>query len=82
MARGVGDEAVVPVIENRGANLLVAIISLFKAGGVYLPLDPSYPERRLAYMIEDAGVRVLSVPPAEGSLVRRRPRVLTMVAIS
>ena len=32
---------------------------VLKAGGAFLPMDPNYPEQRLAYMIRDAGAIVL-----------------------
>ncbi|MCP4664396.1 MAG: amino acid adenylation domain-containing protein, partial [bacterium] len=38
---------------------VVGFLGILKAGGVYLPLDPSYPEKRLAFMRADAGVAVL-----------------------
>ncbi|MGH8607808.1 MAG: amino acid adenylation domain-containing protein, partial [Gammaproteobacteria bacterium] len=43
---GVGPEVIVAVLDERGIDLLVAILAILKAGGVYLPLDPSHPEAR------------------------------------
>jgi amino acid adenylation domain-containing protein len=37
----------------------VALLGILKAGGAYLPLDPTYPESRLAFMVADAGAEVL-----------------------
>ncbi|MEM7349874.1 MAG: amino acid adenylation domain-containing protein [Acidobacteriota bacterium] len=58
---GVGrsTETVVGICLERKPELLVAILAVFKAGGVYLPLDPSYPRQRLRLMLDDAGVAVL-----------------------
>lgn len=39
--------------------MLVGILGILKAGGAYLPLDPSYPQQRLAFMLEDALISVL-----------------------
>jgi amino acid adenylation domain-containing protein len=58
-ARGVGPEVLVGIRIERGAGALVAILAVLEAGGGYLPLDPAYPEERLAYMIADAGVRLV-----------------------
>jgi amino acid adenylation domain-containing protein/non-ribosomal peptide synthase protein (TIGR01720 family) len=44
---------------ERGPELIVALLGVLKAGGVYLPLDPTYPDERLAYMLADAEVRIL-----------------------
>ncbi|HEX6910409.1 MAG TPA: amino acid adenylation domain-containing protein, partial [Longimicrobium sp.] len=55
---GVGPEARVAVCLEWGPELVVALLATLKAGGVYVPLDPSLPAERLAYMIEDAGAAV------------------------
>jgi amino acid adenylation domain-containing protein len=58
-ARGVGPETVVAIRMQRGPGALVAILAVLEAGGAYLPLDPAYPEERLAFMAADAGVRLV-----------------------
>ncbi|WP_285761097.1 non-ribosomal peptide synthetase [Nocardiopsis ansamitocini] len=67
--RGVRRGMFVGVCLERGAELVVALLGITRAGGAYLPLDPDYPARRLAFMIEDSGVRtVLTVPGLAGRL--------------
>lgn len=44
----------VGIMMDRSEHLVIALLACFKAAAVYVPLDPTYPERRLAYMIEDA----------------------------
>src|SRR6185295_7961620 len=61
---GVGAERAVGVAVERSPELLVALLAVLKAGGVYVPLDPSYPAERLAYILEDAGAAVLLTTPA------------------
>jgi amino acid adenylation domain-containing protein/non-ribosomal peptide synthase protein (TIGR01720 family) len=58
-ALGVGPDVLVAVCLERSPELLVAILATLKAGGAYLPLDPTYPLERLAFMIEDAQAPVL-----------------------
>ncbi|MBB4635033.1 non-ribosomal peptide synthetase [Longimicrobium terrae] len=57
--RGVGPESRVGVLLERGAELIVSLLAILKAGGCYVPLDPAYPAERLGLMLADAGVRVL-----------------------
>ncbi len=56
---GVGPETPVGVLMERSVEMIVGILGVLKAGGVYAPLDPSYPPERLSFMIEDAQVSVL-----------------------
>jgi amino acid adenylation domain-containing protein len=57
--RGVTRDAAVGVYLDRHPRMLEAILGVLEAGGGYLPLDPAFPRERLAFMIEDASVRVL-----------------------
>ncbi|RKH35463.1 amino acid adenylation domain-containing protein [Corallococcus praedator] len=57
--QGVGPECIVGFCADRSAELVVGLLGILKAGGAYLPLDPSYPEARLALMLEDSGASVV-----------------------
>ncbi|MFI6664257.1 amino acid adenylation domain-containing protein, partial [Streptomyces sp. NPDC050481] len=51
---GVGPESRVAVALERGVDLVVALLGVVKAGGVYVPLDPAYPAERIGYTLTDA----------------------------
>ncbi|BBN81239.1 hypothetical protein PA25_12240 [Pseudoalteromonas sp. A25] len=51
---GVKPGSLVGICLERSVDMVIAILATMKAGGVYVPLDPHYPETRLRYMIEDA----------------------------
>ncbi len=57
--QGVGAESRVGVCLDRGVDLLVSLLGILKAGGAYVPLDPHAPSERLAFLVQDAGVRLV-----------------------
>src|SRR5581483_11594148 len=58
-ACGVGPDVVVGLLVERSLDMVVGLLGILKAGGAYLPLDPSFPPERLAYMVEHSKTRVL-----------------------
>jgi amino acid adenylation domain-containing protein len=56
---GVGPGTLVGLLVERSLDMIVALLAVLKAGGVYVPLDPSFPQDRLAYMVSDSGMTVL-----------------------
>ncbi len=53
-ALGVGAESRVGLLVSRSADLVAAILGIWKAGGAYVALDPGLPLERLSFMVEDA----------------------------
>ena len=74
-ARGAGPEALVGLLVERSMETVVGILGILKAGAAYLPLDPAYPDDRLAWMLEDSGARlvVTAGDAARSAAVRHRP---------
>ncbi|WP_103352755.1 non-ribosomal peptide synthetase [Amycolatopsis sp. CA-128772] len=65
-ARATGDRPVVALVLPRGADLVVAMLAAWKAGFVYSPLDPAYPEGRIRFILEDLGAcAVVTDSPAD-----------------
>lgn len=44
---------------GRGVNMIIGILAILKTGAAYLPLDSSYPEERLEYMVNDAQIQLI-----------------------
>ncbi|MFF4808227.1 non-ribosomal peptide synthase/polyketide synthase [Micromonospora chersina] len=61
VAAGVRPETPVAVVMERSAELIVALLAVLKAGGVYLPLDAAWPAARMRTVAADAGARVVLV---------------------
>jgi amino acid adenylation domain-containing protein len=56
---GTEPEVLVGLCVERSVEMIVGLLGILKAGGTYVPLDPSYPAERLAYIVSDARVSVL-----------------------
>ncbi|HEX3530471.1 MAG TPA: amino acid adenylation domain-containing protein, partial [Thermoanaerobaculia bacterium] len=59
IALGAGPDVPVGVHAGRSPELVTGALAALWAGGAYLPLDPSYPEERLAHMVRASGMPVL-----------------------
>src|SRR5205807_5890652 len=59
LALGAGPDTLVACCLERSLDLVVALLGVLKAGAAYVPLDPSYPPDRLAFMLADCRAPVL-----------------------
>jgi amino acid adenylation domain-containing protein len=55
LARGLQREGVVAVVAERDLDWMAAVLAVFKAGGVYLPIEPHFPADRIATTLSRAG---------------------------
>ncbi|PZQ57668.1 MAG: monooxygenase [Novosphingobium pentaromativorans] len=75
--RGVGPEVLVGLHLARSVEMLACLVAVHKAGGGYVPLDPAYPEDRIAHMVSDSGMRlILSEEDLRGGLPDGEAEVL------
>ncbi|MGZ5968071.1 MAG: aminotransferase class III-fold pyridoxal phosphate-dependent enzyme, partial [Polyangiales bacterium] len=72
-ARGVGAGDLVGLMVDRDEHLLVSLLGALDAGAGYLPLDPSFPADRLAFMIDDAKVKVVATTESVAARVPLDP---------
>ena len=75
---GAAPNTIVGIYLDRSIDLIVAQLAVLKAGAAYLPLDPSYPAARIAFMANDAGAIavVTDTPSAASEAIRGLPAVL------
>ncbi len=59
--KGVGNDWVVGMMVERSVELVVSMLAIMKAGGAYLPIDPTYPGDRRKYMLADSDARLILV---------------------
>ncbi|WP_203863775.1 AMP-binding protein, partial [Planobispora rosea] len=75
---GVGPERCVALLLPRSVELVVAVLGVVQAGGVYVPIDPAYPAERVGFMVEDAAPMVVVTVPG---LRERAPAGLPVVVL-
>lgn len=56
---GIKPEILVGICVERSLEMLISLLAILKAGAAYVPLDPAYPQGRIAYILEDAKISVL-----------------------
>ncbi|MBD0371761.1 MAG: amino acid adenylation domain-containing protein [Pyrinomonadaceae bacterium] len=79
LALDVKPETLCAVHMERSTDMLVGILGIIKAGGAYLPLDPSYPQKRLSFMLADARpALLLTEKRLAGSLPEHDARVVVV----
>ena len=62
-------------LEN-SPNMVLCIMAVFKAGGIFIPLDPYYPEERLRYVIEKTRIRFVIVDEERKT---RKPQLAELI---
>nr|WP_237175720.1 non-ribosomal peptide synthetase [Paenibacillus xylanexedens] len=60
--KGAVKGTVIGIMTNRSIEMIIGILGILKTGGVYLPIDPSYPQERIEYMVENSSARMLLTP--------------------
>lgn len=56
---GVTSSMRIGVCMEKSLELIVSLLTIFKLGAVYVPMDPHYPKERLEYMVRDSGIKLL-----------------------
>ncbi|MDD1015718.1 non-ribosomal peptide synthetase [Pseudomonas rubra] len=75
---GIGVDSLVGIAVERSVEMVVGLLAILKAGAAYVPFDPDYPAERLAYMIEDSGVRLVLT---QAALTQRLPLQAVQVLV-
>ncbi|MCV7281308.1 non-ribosomal peptide synthetase [Mycolicibacterium flavescens] len=65
--QGIGSEDRVAVMLDRSPELVITALGVIKAGAVYLPVDPTYPEDRLTFILSDSDPKLVVREPISGT---------------
>ncbi len=57
--KGIKQNEIIGIMIEGGAEMLIGILGILKAGAAYLPIDPKYPRDRIDYMLKDSKTAVL-----------------------
>ncbi|MEO7533477.1 MAG: amino acid adenylation domain-containing protein, partial [Ferruginibacter sp.] len=71
--KGVKEEVLVPICIERGTQMIIGILGILKAGGVYVPIDPEYPQERISYMLEDTAATIMIASKYSRSKIQDHP---------
>ena len=84
LARGLRREGVVAVVTERNLDWMAAVLAIFKAGGVYLPIEPHFPADRIAVTLSRAGCELVLTEPGStatlGQALDSLPGLQTLLA--
>ncbi|MFF9481593.1 amino acid adenylation domain-containing protein [Streptomyces sp. NPDC014733] len=67
LEQGLTREGVVAVVSERSLDWMAAVLAVFKAGGVYLPVEPHFPPDRIAAMLTRAGCALALTEPGSAT---------------
>jgi amino acid adenylation domain-containing protein len=86
LARGLRREGVVAVVTERTLDWVAAVLAVFKAGGVYLPIEPHFPAGRIGAMLSRAGCELVLTEPGSTATLDQaldsRPGVQVLLTAS
>lgn len=71
--QGIGAEMPVGLSMQRSVDMLVGLLGILKAGGVYLPLDPDYPAERISFMLAQTQAKVVLTQQNIAEALRQQP---------
>ncbi|MDH6521544.1 amino acid adenylation domain-containing protein [Streptomyces sp. SAI-135] len=72
---GVGPESTVGVVLDRGIDLVVALLGVWKAGAAFVPVDPEYPAERTTFMLTDSAAACVLTSNVYASRITGLPSI-------
>lgn len=79
--QGVNRQTMVGLLQTHSTELIISILAVLKAGGAYLPIDPTYPPERINYIVEDSKCLILLTNFALDKAVKFDKKILNVKEI-
>ena len=79
---GIGQEILVPVCFKKSMYTIIAMVAILRAGGAFIPLDPSHPKDRLKAIIQKANAKIIVASPDTACLFEDTSAVVISVSPS
>ncbi len=78
VSQGVTDNKTVAILLNRSISMIIAILSVVKAGATYIPIDISYPEKRVKYILENSNAQVVLTNDKSGEISSFEQKIINV----
>ncbi|REC50204.1 non-ribosomal peptide synthetase family protein [Chryseobacterium pennipullorum] len=75
LSKGIKEGKFVPVWFDRSLEWVIAILGVLKTGAAYVPVDPTYPAKRVEYIVSDTGASVILTNNRLGGILKRNDHV-------
>lgn len=59
LSKGVQPETLVPICIERSVEMIVGILGILKSGAAYVPIDPTHPEERIGFILQDTKAKIV-----------------------
>ncbi|HVI46388.1 MAG TPA: amino acid adenylation domain-containing protein [Chitinophaga sp.] len=79
--QGVKENTLVPLCFDRSPELIISILAILKTGAAYVPLDPSYPAERIAFMLEDTAANVVVTTTVHEAALQAAAPAATFICV-
>lgn len=76
--KGIKNDSIVGIMQERSAEVLVAILAVLKAGGAYIPIDPNYPNDRIEYMLKDSNAEILLTDEKQLQRIKTNKKIINI----
>ncbi len=66
---GAGPDKIIGILLDKSVDLMAAVLGVLKSGAAYLPIDPTYPQEKIDYMLEDSGTAIIITESVNTELI-------------